>query len=180
MAVSLQWSLADGAKMGGSKMGVWRREGSLRKMGNVCTPWNIPQIFVLIKPVLWKTTLSFLYFGFWEDLKYELSFILPFYMCDTWITFLFVGGFMFGICSLDFSWGGECGWGEFIGSSSTWKWRLWRPMFGVCFNFSHLDFEKFCSKQTTRWWFKTFFMFIRTCRNDPFWLIFFKWVDITK
>lgn len=86
---------------GGVEDGGMKKGRVFKKNGQCMCP--------LIKPVLWKTTLSFLYFGFWEDLKYELSFILPFYMCDTWITFLFFGGFMFGICSLDFSWGGECG-----------------------------------------------------------------------
>ena len=88
---------------GGEDEGMEEGKGLLRKMVQCMYPLKHTP------PVLWKTTLSFLYFGFWEDLKYELSFILPFYMCDTWITFLFVGGFMFGICSLDFSWGGECG-----------------------------------------------------------------------
>ena len=90
--------------MGGMK------KGRVFKKNRQCMyPLKHTSDFVLIKPVLWKTTLSFLYFGFWEDLKYELSFRLLFYMWDTWITCLFVGGFMFGICSLDFSWGGECG-----------------------------------------------------------------------
>ncbi len=31
-----------------------------------------------------------------------------------------------------------------------------------------------------RWWFQIFFMFIPTWGNDPFWLIFFRWVETTN
>ena len=33
---------------------------------------------------------------------------------------------------------------------------------------------------SSRWWFQIFFIFIPTWGNDPFWLIFFKWVETTN
>ena len=32
----------------------------------------------------------------------------------------------------------------------------------------------------TRWWFQIFVIFIPTWGNDPFWLIFFRWVETTN
>ena len=32
----------------------------------------------------------------------------------------------------------------------------------------------------SRWWFQIFFMFTPIWGNDPFWLIFFKWVETTN
>ena len=32
----------------------------------------------------------------------------------------------------------------------------------------------------TRWWFQTFFIFTSTWGDDPFWLIFFRWVETTN
>ena len=33
---------------------------------------------------------------------------------------------------------------------------------------------------TSGWWFQTFFIFTPTWGNDPFWLIFFRWVETTN
>ena len=41
------------------------------------------------------------------------------------------------------------------------------------------SWEKTCSPITnnTRWWFQILFIFTPTWRNDPIWLVFFKWVE---
>ena len=51
----------------------------------------------------------------------------------------------------------------------------WKPEWWI-----HLKVEFLSFNAYSRWCFQIFFIFIPTWGNDPFWLIFLKWVETTK